>query len=490
MFGFSDLVVLAMSVVTFFTTNFPTRFTLPSWTGRLLAAPLRLTGTSHRTWLICRPSSSRLSPSSLPTLPLLPASSVPPGTELAIITTTRPSSVAPSLYTLAKEMFHALYIFFHLSGDASTLVSAFFLGVILLIAFFGFLTTSPTGMKQEGLARLEAHIYNQDALIEQMRTSHKTAIEEMRASHNIAIDNLNRRLILQINHTYSVSSEKNRVIDRKRDEINDLRRDNEHAWNMELMAKYKSTDKVLKLEQEISRLRTHIHGLDDKFEAAEDIIAAAEEANEKVTDANERALIATQKTQEANQKVTAAEKACELKVEAAMKANKEKIVRERQNAQAHIDKLRTEIETQKNNVRIGEYKVQELKRENKELGAKAREAAAVPNLPSFVGKTTATAAEETRRRLQALPGPESPRSPAPIPAIVAPLPLLQLGPGPLLLPLLLFARPRALDLPYHLEGRRSPQPCAASPQKGEGALWRVSCACGWYMSLLLMFAET
>ncbi|THZ37303.1 hypothetical protein D6C90_06746 [Aureobasidium pullulans] len=425
MFGFSDLVVLAMSVVTFFTTNFPTRFTLPSWTGRLLAAP------SQADWH--KPSHVVDMPAVVETVTIVlthiaTATMVPPGTELAIITTTRPSSVAPSLHTLAKEMFHALYIFFHLSGDASTLVSAFFLGVILLIAFFGFLTTSPTGMKQEDLARLEAHIYNQDALIEQMRTSHKTAIEEMRASHNIAIANLNRRLILQINHTYSVSSEKNRVIDRKRDEINDLRRDNEHAWNMELMAKYKSTDKVLKLEQEISRLRTHIHGLDDKFEAAEDTIAAAEEANEKVTDANERALVATQKTQEANQKVTAAEKACEIKVEAAMKANKEKIARERQNAQAHIDKLRTEIETQKNNVRIEEYKVQELKRENKELGAKAREAAAVPNLPSFVGKTTATAAEETRRRLQALPGPESPRSPAPIPAIVAPSPTTAIGP--------------------------------------------------------------
>lgn len=426
MFGFSDLVVLAMSVVTFFTTNFPTHFTLPSWTERLLAAPSQ--ADWHKPSHVVDMPAVVVETVTTVLTHIATATMVPPGTELAMITTTRPSSVAPSLHTLAKDMFHALYIFFHLSGDASTLVSAFFLGVILLIAFFGFLTTSPTGMKQEDLARLEAHIYNQDTLIEQMRTSHKTAIEEMRASHNIAIANLNRRLTLQINHTYSVSSEKNRVIDRKRDEINDLRRDNEHAWNMELMAKYKSTDKVLKLEQEISRLRTHIHGLDDKFEAAEETIAAAEEANEKVTDANERALIATQKTQEANQKVTAAEKPCELKVEAAMKANKEKIARERQNAQAHIDKLRTEIETQKNNVRIEEYKVQELKRENKELGTKAREAAAVPNLPSFVGKTTATAAEETRRRLQALPGPESPRSLAPTPAIVAPSSTTAFGP--------------------------------------------------------------
>ncbi|TIA77738.1 hypothetical protein D6C76_04501 [Aureobasidium pullulans] len=405
MFGFSDLVVLAMSVVTFFTTNFPTHFTLPSWTERLLAAPSQ--ADWHKPSHVVDMPAVVVETVTTVLTHIATATMVPPGTELAMITTTRPSSVAPSLHTLAKDMFHALYIFFHLSGDASTLVSAFFLGVILLIAFFGFLTTSPTGMKQEDLARLEAHIYNQDTLIEQMRTSHKTAIEEMRASHNIAIANLNRRLTLQINHTYSVSSEKNRVIDRKRDEINDLRRDNEHAWNMELMAKYKSTDKVLKLEQEISRLRTHIHGPDDKFEAAEETIAAAEEANEKVT---------------------AAEKACELKVEAAMKANKEKIARERQNAQAHIDKLRTEIETQKNNVRIEEYKVQELKRENKELGTKAREAAAVPNLPSFVGKTTATAAEETRRRLQALPGPESPRSLAPTPAIVAPSSTTAFGP--------------------------------------------------------------
>ncbi|THZ16504.1 hypothetical protein D6C89_09217 [Aureobasidium pullulans] len=422
MFGFSDLVVLAMSVVTFFTTNFPTRFTLPSWTERLLAAPSQ--ADWHKPSHVVDMPAVVVETVTIVLTHIATATMVPPGTELAIITTTMPSSVAPSLHTLAKEMFHALYIFFHLSGDASTLVSAFFLGVILLIAFFGFLTTSPTGMKQEDLARLEAHIYNQDALIEQMRTSHKTAIEEMRASHNIEIANHNHRLTLQVNHTWSVSAERNRLNNRNKK----LDREVEHAWNMELMAKYKSTDKVLKLEQEISRLRTHIHGLDDKFEAAEDTIAAAEEANEKVTDANERALVATQKTQEANQKVTAAEKACELKVEAAMKANKEKIARERQNAQAHIDKLRTEIETQKNNVRIEEYKVQELKRENKELGAKAREAAAVPNLPSFVGKTTATAAEETRRRLQALPGPESPRSPAPIPAIVAPSPTTAIGP--------------------------------------------------------------
>lgn len=474
MFGFSDLVVLAMSVVTFFTTNFPTRFTLPSWTGRLLAAPSQ--ADWHKPSHVVDMPAVVVETVTIVLTHIATATMVPPGTELAIITTTRPSSVAPSLHTLAKEMLHALYIFFHLSDDASTLVSAFFLGVILLIAFFGFLTTSPTGMKQEDLARLEAHIYNQDALIEQMRTSHKTAIEEMRASHNIEIANHNHRLTLQVNHTWPVSAERNRLNNRNKK----LDREVEHAWNMELMAKYKSTDKVLKLEQEISRLRTHIHGLDDKFEAAEDTIAAAEEANEKVTDANERALIATQKTQEANQKVTAAEKACELKVEAAMKANKEKIVHERQNAQAHIDKLRTEIETQKNNVRIEEYKVQELKRENKELGAKAREAAAVPSLPSFVGKTTATAAEETRRRLQAgTPWSGVASLARPYPHHRRPLShYCNWAQGHSYYHSCCSSDQGPSTSPYHLEGRRSPQPCAASPQKGEGTLWRASCACG------------
>lgn len=437
MFGLTKIVVFVMSVVEFLSNNFSPATLFPSWSQRLLAASPEAVGQKP-SYVMSSPAPTIQNVTTL--LDQIATTTLEAQSNaLALIPDTiHPGS--PSLLALAKEAIDLLYISLpYYLPDAGTLIIAFLVAALLLAMSIGIYTSTPTITKSEDLAQLESHIYNQGALIEEMRTSHKTAIEEMRtshktaieemrASHNIAIANLNRRLTLQINHTYSVSSEKNHVIDRKNDEINDLRRDNEHAWNMELMAKYKTTDKVLKLEQEISRLHTHIHGLDDKFEAAEDTIAAAEEANEKVTDANERALVATQKTQEANQKVTAAEKACELKVEAAMKANKEKIARERQNAQAHIDKLRTEIETQKNNVRIEEYKVQELKRENKELGAKAREAAAVPNLPSFVGKTTATAAEETRRRLQALPGPESPRSPAPTPAIVAPSSSTAFGP--------------------------------------------------------------
>ncbi|THX78660.1 hypothetical protein D6D05_05295 [Aureobasidium pullulans] len=433
MFGLTKIVVFVMSVVEFLSNNFSPATLFPSWSQRLLAASPEAVGQKP-SYVMSSPAPTIQNVTTL--LDQIATTTLEAQSNaLALIPDTiHPAS--PSLLALAKKAIDLLYISLpYYLPDAGTLIIAFLVAALLLAMSIGIYTSTPTITKSEDLAQLESHIYNQDALIEEMRTSHKTAIEEMRtshktaieemrASHNIEIANHNHRLTLQVNHTYSVSAERNRLSNRNKK----LDREVEHAWNMELMAKYKSTDKVLKLEQEISRLRTHIHGLDDKFEAAEDTIAAAEEANEKVTDANERALIATQKTQEANQKVTAAEKACELKVEAAMKANKEKIVRERQNAQAHIDKLRTEIETQKNNVRIEEYKVQELKRENKELGAKAREAVAVPNLPSFVGKTTATAAEETRRRLQALPGPESPRSPTPTSAIVTPSPTTAIGP--------------------------------------------------------------
>ncbi|KAG2160636.1 hypothetical protein JADG_000375 [Aureobasidium aubasidani] len=433
MFGLTKIVVFVMSVVEFLSNNFSPATLFPSWSQRLLAASPEAVGQKP-SYVMSSPAPTIQNVTTL--LDQIATTTLEAQSNALVLIPDTIHPASPSLLALAKEAIDLLYISLpYYLPDAGALIIAFLVAALLLAMSIGIYTSTPTITKSEDHAQLESHIYNQDALIEEMRTSHKTAIEEMRtshktaieemrASHNIEIANHNHRLTLQVNHTYSVSAERNRLSDRNKK----LDREVEHAWNMELMAKYKSTDEVLKLEQEISRLRTHIHGLDDKFEAAEDTIAAAEEANEKVTDANERALVATQKTQEANQKVTAAEKACELKVEAAMKANKKKIARERQNAQAHIDKLRTEIETQKNNVRIEEYKVQELKRENKELGAKAREAAAVPNLPSFVGKTTATAAEETRRRLQALPGPESPRSPAPTPAIVAPSSTTAFGP--------------------------------------------------------------
>ncbi|THY84173.1 hypothetical protein D6C92_09379 [Aureobasidium pullulans] len=405
MIGFDSLISIVMAVATFFRDNCHPASLFPSWTQYLLPAPTES-------------FSQQSSPvEDLPVIETITmvitqtaaatASSL--NKALAIIPKTAPYA-APTSSDLAREMIYALFTYIlRFFTHPLTLLLFFYFGFELLKVIIIYRIASSPVTKQQDTIKLEAQIIERDGTIE------KCARPTPQPLQNSAKSSTPRKKKPEM-PTSSIAS--------------NWAKSHKLEWSghMEIKARYDSDDKVRDLERKIDQLRLVVDTLEDKLEAAGELIDAAEQADDKVKDAEASACAAAQEAQEANQKVTAAEKACELKVEAAMKANKEKIARERQNAQAHIDKLRTEIETQKNNVRIEEYKVQELKRENKELGAKAREAAAVPNLPSFVGKTTTTAAEETRRRLQALPGPESPRSPAPIPAIVGPSPTTAIGP--------------------------------------------------------------
>ncbi|TIA24980.1 hypothetical protein D6C81_02160 [Aureobasidium pullulans] len=413
MIGFDSLISIVMAVATFFRDNCHPASLFPSWTQYLLPAPTES-------------FSQQSSPvEDLPVIETITmvitqtaaatASSL--NKALAIISKTAPYA-APTSSDLAREMIYALFTYIlRFFTHPLTLLLFFYFGFELLKVIIIYRIASSPVTKQQDTIKLEAQIIERDGTIEKMRSAHATTIAELR-----------EKLYTQEEKARNAHFVHRVELGKKVQEIKTLSHKLEWSGHMEIKARYDSDDKVRDLERKIDQLRLVVDTLEDKLEAAGELIDAAEQADDKVKDAEASACAAAQEAQEANQKVTAAEKACELKVEAAMKANKEKIARERQNAQAHIDKLRTEIETQKNNVRIEEYKVQELKRENKELGAKAREAAAVPNLPSFVGKTTATAAEETRRRLQALPGPESPRSPAPTPAIVAPSSTTAFGP--------------------------------------------------------------
>ncbi|KEQ89447.1 hypothetical protein M438DRAFT_263130 [Aureobasidium pullulans EXF-150] len=375
MIGFDSLISIVMAVATFFRDNCHPASLFPSWTQYLLPAPTES-------------FSQQSSPvEDLPVIETITmvvtqtaaatASSL--NKALAIIPKTAPYA-APTSSDLAREMIYALFTYIlRFFTHPLTLLLFFSFGFELLKVIVIYRIASSSVPKQQDTIKLEAQIIERDGTIEKMRSAHATTVAELR-----------EKLYTQEEKARTAHFVHRVEMGKKVQEIKTLGHKLEWSGHMEIKARYDSDDKVRDLEKKIDQLRLVVDTLEDKLEAAGELIDAAEQADDK--------------------------------------ANKEKIVRERQNAQAHIDKLRTEIETQKNNVRIEEYKVQELKRENKELGAKAREAAAVPNLPSFVGKTTATAAEETRRRLQALPGPESPRSPAPTPAIVAPSSSTAFGP--------------------------------------------------------------
>jgi hypothetical protein len=153
-----------------------------------------------------------------------------------------------------------------------------------------------------------------------------------------------------------------------------------------------------------------IDDLDQRLEETGAVAVVAEEAQEKVKVAEERALAAAQQALEANQKVETAEK-----------AHKEKIIAEQKRGQAAVDGVKAKASRLSDLVRIEEYKVQDLRKELKELKAGVVGVAPVPTQSILVCKSSTTVAEEMRARIETAVDSASGASsvPAPEPAAVA-----------------------------------------------------------------------
>lgn len=143
------------------------------------------------------------------------------------------------------------------------------------------------------------------------------------------------------------------------------------------------------MHKEIGHLRSVIDDLDQQLEVTGALAALTEGAQEKVKVAEERALAAAQQALGANQKVEAAEK-----------AHKEKVIAERVNAQAAIDKVVDQADKLKDKVRVKEYEIQDLKALVKKLKAEAVGAAPVLTQAILEGKSSDAVAKEMRGRIQ------------------------------------------------------------------------------------------
>jgi len=462
MVNFTAFITLIMGITTFFKNNIPGANIFTSWSQKLLAAPpqpyydregkftityrgieeeytvitpVYLTTTFFTTTFTAAPAitDAFATPTALP------------GKELILFTGTVTS---PSFFTLAKEFVCVMFTLPPaVTVNAASVVTAFLFGTLLLLAYVGFLASSPPAMTPEDLPYLEEQVYEKDELLKRLRRWHGEDLAELRGRLQVQREGADERLATTIAKHNSAMADKDH-------EILTLRQALAGAELREEQVRFKSSDEVIKMHKEIGHLRSVVDDLDQKLEDAGALAALGEEAQEKIKDADERAfaaaqealeakqkvkvaqesaLAATQKALEADQKakdaderaIAAAQQALEasLKVEAAEKAHKEKIVGERERAQAVIDEVKSKVNGLRDEVKIEKYKVQDLRAEVKELKAGAVGAASVPMPPILEGKSTAARAKELRDRIvtagSAL-GASSVSAPAPDAAATAP----------------------------------------------------------------------
>jgi hypothetical protein len=399
MVNFAALITMIMSITTFFNDNIPGARVFTSWSQKLLAAPPPPYRGYEETFIEVTAVTITTTFTYSATLTFTTTIATP-GADLALFTGTINT---PSFYSLAKEFICAVFtVPAPLTANAASLVTAFLFGTILLMATVGFLASSPLVMKPEDLALLESQVAEKDELVKNLRRWYDEDRAEFRRELQVSREGADKLLSTTIAKHRSAMATKDR-------EIHELRHEVAGADLREEQARLKSSDEVIKLHKEIGHLRREIDSLDQKLEDTSAVAAVAEEAQEKVKDAEERAIAAAQQALEANQKV-----------EAAIKAHKEKIIAERKRGQAAVDEV-------KDLHRIEEYKVQDLRKEVKELKARAVGAAPVPTQPILVAKSSATIAEETRARIKtavepalgasSVPAPE----PAAAPRAVAPV---------------------------------------------------------------------
>ena len=383
MVNFTAFITLLMGITTFFKDNIPGANIFTSWSQKLLAAPPQpyydREGKFTITYRGIEEEYTIITPVYLTTTfftttfteapPITDAFATPtalPGKELILFTGTVTS---PSFFTLAKEFVCAMFTLPPaVTANAASVVTAFLFGTLLLLAYVGFLASSPPVMKHEDLLYFEEQVYEKDELLKRLRRWHGEDLAELRGRLQVQGEWADERLATTIAGHKSAMADKDR-------EILALRQELAGADLREEQARFKSSDEVIKMHKEIGHLRRVIDDLDQQLEDAGALAALGEEAQEKVKVAEERAIAAAQQALEANQKVEAAEK-------------------------AH------------------KHKVQDLEAKVKELKAGAVGAASVPMPPILVCKSAATKAEEMRARLQAAVSSASGTSfvPAPAPA--------------------------------------------------------------------------
>jgi hypothetical protein len=335
-------------------------------------------------------------------LPTFTTTITPPGTDLALFTGT---ITTKSSHSLAKEFVCAMFtVPAPLTANAVSLVTAFLFGIILLLATVGFVASSPPVMKAEDLAYLESQLAEKDEIIKSLRRWNADEAAYLRREVRFVRMGADKLLAATLTKHNSTITARDR-------EIHQLRQNLAGADLREEQARFKSSDEVINLRQEIGHLRSVVDDLDQRLEETGAVVAAvAEEAQEKVKVAEERALTAAQQALEANQKVEAAEK-----------AHKEKINAEQKRGQAAVDEVKVKASRLSDLVRIEEYKVQDLRKLVKELKAGVVGATPVPTQPILVCKSSTTVAEEMRARIETAVDSASGASsvPAPEPAAVA-----------------------------------------------------------------------
>jgi hypothetical protein len=409
MVNFTAFITLILGIKTFFSNNLPVARVF-TWSQKLIAAspkctPTHLNGYEELFTLVSpvtvlKPltTATITMTASLPTFTTI---ITPPGTDLALFTGTITTS---SFFSLAKEFVCAIFtVPAPLTANAASLVTAFLFGTILLLAAVGFIASSPPVMKAEDLAYPESQLAEKDELVKSLRRWNADEAAYLRREMRFKRMGADKLLATTLTKHNSAITARDR-------EIHQLRQNLAGADLREEQARFKSSDEVINLRKEIGHLRTVIDDLDQRLEETGTVAAVAEEAQEKVKVVEERALAAAQQALEANQKVEAAEK-----------AHKEKIVAEREHAQAAIYKVVEQVSDLKDKVRIEEYRVQALQKEVKELKAGVVGAAPVPTRPILICKSSTTVAEEMRARIETAVDPASgaPSVPAPEPAAVA-----------------------------------------------------------------------
>ncbi|KAH0289191.1 hypothetical protein M436DRAFT_64353 [Aureobasidium namibiae CBS 147.97] len=429
MVNFTAFITLVMGITTFFKNNIPGANIFTSWSQKLLAAPpqpyydregkftITYRGYEEEYTVITPvyPTTTFFTTTFTAAPTITDAFATPtalPGKELILFTGTVTS---PSFFTLAKEFVCAMFTLPPaVTANAASVVTAFLFGTLLLLAYVGFLASSPPVMTPEDLLYLEEQVYEKDELLKRLRRWHGEDLAELRGRLQVQREGADERLATTIAKHNSAMADKDH-------EILALRQELAGAELREEQARFKSSDEVIKMHKEIGHLRSVVDDLDQKLEDAGVLAALGEEAQEKIKDADERAIAAAQQALEAS-----------LKVEAAEKALKEKIAGERKRAQAAIDEVVAKANGLRDQVKIGEYKIQDMRAEVKDLKAGAVGAASVPMPPILEGKSTVTKEKEVRDRIQtaastlgALPvfAPAAPDAAAAAPTVAAPEPI-------------------------------------------------------------------
>jgi hypothetical protein len=426
MVNFTAFITLLMGFTTFVADNIPGVHVFSSLSQRLLAAPppqsffaddgtFTVThGRYEESFTVIQPTTvtttftftagttTTTATAFTTTTQTFTTTTASPGTELALFTGTLSS---PSILSLAKEFVCAIFtVPAPLTANAASVDTAFLFGALLLVAYTGFLASAPPVMKPEDLLWLEEQLLKKGELLEGLRYAYDVDRADLRRRLQVQGEWASKHLAATITQHRSDMADKDR-------EIFVLRQKLAGADLREEQARFKSSDEVLKMHKEIGHLRSVIDNLDQEFEVTGALAALTEEAQEKVKDAEERALAAAQQALEANQKV-----------EAAVKAHKEKITAERVNAQAAIDKVVDQAGKLKDKVRVKEYEVQDLEALVKKLKAEAVGAAPVLMPTILGGKSSATVGEKMRDRIQTAVNSASgtPLVPVPVPAVAPP----------------------------------------------------------------------